>query len=141
EALVMGGHGDQMVPMPRFTTVKGVPVTELLPATTVADVIHRTRHGGAEIVSLLKTGSAYYAPAAAAYTMIRAILFDEKRIFPSAVHLDGPYGIRGLYVGVPALIGRRGVEKVIELDLTTEERSDFDRSASAVRELLERIAA
>lgn len=139
EALVMGGHGDQMVPMPRFTTVKGVPVTELLPATAVSDLIHRTRHGGAEIVSLLKTGSAYYAPAAAVHTMIRAILFDEKRVLPSAVYLDGPYGIKGLYVGVPAIIGRNGVEKVIELDLNHEERADFDRSAAAVRELLERI--
>jgi malate dehydrogenase len=140
EALVMGGHGDQMVPMPRYTTVKGVPITKLLPAEKITSLIERTRNGGAEIVSLLKTGSAYYAPAAATYQMIRAILFDEKRILPCAAYLDGQYGARDIYVGVPAVIGARGIEKVIELELNEEERADFDRSVAAVKGLMEKIA-
>jgi malate dehydrogenase len=139
EALVMGGHGDQMVPMPRYTTIKGVPITKMLPAEKIASLIERTRNGGAEIVSLLKTGSAYYAPAAAAYQMIRAILFDEKRILPCAAYLDGQYGVRDVCVGVPVVLGARGIEKVIELDLNEEERADFDRSVSAVKALMGKI--
>ncbi|MCL4475671.1 MAG: malate dehydrogenase [Nitrospirae bacterium] len=139
EALVMGGHGDQMVPMPRYTTIKGVPITKILPPEKIAPLIERTRNGGAEIVSLLKTGSAYYAPAAATCQMIRAILFDEKRILPCAVYLEGQYGVRDIYVGVPAVLGARGIEKVIELELNEEERADFDRSVSAVKALLEKI--
>lgn len=139
EALVMGGHGDQMVPMPRYTTVKGVSITKVLPPEKVASLIERTRNGGAEIVSLLKTGSAYYAPAAAAYQMVRAILFDEKRILPCAAYLEGQYGVRDVYVGVPVVLGACGIEKVIELELNEEERADFDRSVSAVKELLAKI--
>ncbi len=139
EALVMGGHGDQMVPMPRFTTVKGVPITEILPADTIASLISRTRQGGAEIVSLLKTGSAYYAPAASTYVMTKAIIFDEKRILPCAAYLDTQYGVRNIYLGVPVVLGKDGVEKVIELELTKEERDDFDRSVASVKDLLEKL--
>lgn len=140
EALVMGGHGDQMVPMPRFTTVKGVPITKILDSEKVASLIERTRSGGAEIVSLLKTGSAYYAPGAATYQMIRAILFDEKRVLPCAAHLDGEYGVRGLFVGVPVILGKGGVERVVELELEEGERADFERSVSAVKTLIEKLA-
>jgi len=139
EALVMGGHGDQMVPMPRFTTVKGVPITEILPADTIASLIRRTRQGGAEIVSLLKTGSAYYAPAASTYAMAKAIIFDEKRILPCAAYLDGQYDIRNLYVGVPAVLGKDGIDKVIELKMTKEERDDFDKSVIAVADLIAKL--
>lgn len=139
EALVMGGHGDQMVPMPRYTTVKGVSISKVLPPEKIASLIERTRNGGAEIVSLLKTGSAYYAPAASTYQMIRAILFDEKRILPCAAYLDGQYGVRDIYVGVPAVLGGRGIEKVIELELNEEERADFERSVSSVKALMEKL--
>jgi len=141
EALVMGGHGDQMVPMPRFTTVKGVPITEILPADTIASLIRRTRQGGAEIVSLLKTGSAYYAPAASTHVMARAIIFDEKRILPCAAYLDGQYGVSNLYVGVPAVVGKDGIEKIIELELTREERDDFDASVTSVADLLAKLSS
>ena len=140
EALVMGGHGDQMVPMPRFTTVKGVPITKLLSPEKITSIIDRTRNGGAEIVSLLKAGSAYYAPAAATYQMLRAILFDERRILPCAAYLTGQYGVRNTYVGVPAVLGKNGVEQVIELELNKQEKKDFDKSLSAVTTLLEKIA-
>jgi malate dehydrogenase len=139
EALVMGGHGDQMVPMPRYTTVKGVPMTKILPQEKISSLIERTRNGGAEIVSLLKTGSAYYAPAAATYQMVRAVLLDEKRILPCAAYLDGQYGVRDIYVGVPAILGAHGLEKVIELELNEAERADFDRSVSAVKALIDKI--
>jgi malate dehydrogenase len=140
EALVMGGHGDQMVPMPRYTTVKGVPITKILSPEKIASLIDRTRNGGAEIVSLLKTGSAYYAPAAATYQMIRAVLFDEQRIVPCSAYLDGQYGVRNLYVGVPAVLGGSGIEKVIELELNEVERADFDRSVAAVKDLMEKLS-
>ncbi len=139
EALVMGGHGDQMVPMPRYTTVKGVPITEILSPDKITALIERTRNGGAEIVSLLKTGSAYYAPAAAAFQMIRAILFDEKRILPCAAYLDGQYGAGDVYVGVPVVLGSGGIVKVIELELNEEERTTFDKSVAAVKTLIEKI--
>lgn len=139
EALVMGGHGDQMVPMPRFTTVKGVPITNLMTEERVDSLIKRTRSGGAEIVNLLKTGSAFYAPAAAAYEMVKAILFDEKRMLPCAVYLDGQYGVKGAYVGVPVVLGANGVERIIELELNEKERTDFNSSVSAVKSLLEII--
>lgn len=135
EALVLGGHGDLMVPMPRFTTVKGVSLTTLLSAERINALIQRTRNGGAEIVSLLKTGSAYYAPAAATYQMVRSILFDEKRMLPCAAFLDGEYGVRGVYTGVPALLGSGGVERIIELSLTEQEEKDFAGSVEAVRQL------
>ena len=139
EALVMGGHGDQMVPMPRFATAKGVPLINLLSAEKIDDLIHRTRHGGAEIVDFLKTGSAYYAPAAATYQMVRAVIFDEKRIFPCAAYLNGQYGVHDTYVGAPVILWKDGVEKIIELGLNQQEKSDFERSVSAVRSLLSKI--
>lgn len=136
EALVLGGHGDQMVPMPRFTTVRGVAITHLLSSERIDSLIKRTRGGGAEIVALLKSGSAYYAPAASSFQMVRAILLDEKRMLPAASYLDGLYGANKLFVGVPVIIGAGGVEKVIELDLNSDEQEYFDQSASAVEELV-----
>lgn len=136
EALVMGGHGDLMVPMPRFTTVKGVPLPDILPKDKIDRLIERTRQGGAEIVNLLKTGSAYYAPAAATYHMIKAVLLDQKRVFPCAAYLDGQYGVRGTYVGVPVVLGENGVERIIELDLNETEERDFRKSVSSVQNLL-----
>jgi malate dehydrogenase len=139
EALVLGGHGDQMVPMPRFTTVRGISLTQLLSSDKIAALIERTRKGGAEIVSLLKTGSAYYAPAASTFQMIRAILLDEKRVLPAAAFLDGEYGVNGLFVGVPVVIGVEGVEKIIELELDEEERGFFNVSVRSVEMLLGQI--
>ena len=139
EALVLGGHGDLMVPMPRFTTVKGIALNELIGKERISEIILRTRNGGAEIVALLKTGSAFYAPAASVFQMVRAILLDEKRVLPCAAHLNGEYGISGLFVGVPVILGKEGVEKIIELELTEEERIGFDKSAASVRELLEKV--
>jgi malate dehydrogenase len=136
EALVLGGHGDQMVPMPRFTTVKGIPITELLGANAINRLIDRTRNGGAEIVSLLKTGSAYYAPAASAVQMARSILFDEKRLLPCSAYLDGQYGVEGIFVGVPVILGRKGIEQIIPLELTHEEKTMFNRSADAVKTMI-----
>ncbi len=138
-AFVLGGHGDSMVPLPRFSTVAGVPITELLPPDRVAALVTRTANGGAEIVNYLKTGSAYYAPAASVVEMVEAILKDKKKILPCAAYLNGPYGVRGLYVGVPAKLGRRGVEQVIEIRLTANEQAAFDRSAAAVRELVDKL--
>jgi malate dehydrogenase len=140
EALVMGGHGDQMVPMPRYTTIKGVPMTTMLPPEKITGLIERTRNGGAEIVGFLKTGSAYYAPAAATYQMIRAVLFDEKRVFPCAAYLEGHYGVKGIYVGVPVVLGAKGIEKIVELELNDQERADFDKSVAAVKALMDKIA-
>jgi malate dehydrogenase len=131
--MVLGGHGDTMVPLPRFSTVNGVPVTELLPAETVARVADRTRNGGAEIVKLLGTGSAYYAPAASATAMVEAILGDTGRVLPCSVHLDGPYGMRDVYLGVPAALGAEGVRRVVELALTPDERAALEKSAQSVR--------
>jgi malate dehydrogenase len=139
EALVLGGHGDFMVPMPRFTTVKGIPLTEIVPHKTIHAIVHRTRHGGAEIVHLLKTGSAYYAPAAATFQMIKAILFDEKRILPCAAYLSGEYGVHDVFVGVPVQLGASGIDKVIEIALNEEERRDFKNSVEAVKMLLQKI--
>jgi len=139
EALVLGGHGDQMVPMPRFTTVKGIPITELLDVDAINRLIERTRSGGAQIVSLLKTGSAYYAPAASAVQMVKSILFDEKRLLPCSAYLEGEYGTAGVFVGVPIVLGGEGIEKIVTLKLTTEEASMFDRSASAVRSMVDTL--
>lgn len=139
DALVLGGHGDLMVPMPRFTTVKGVPIIELITADRIESLIERTRHGGAEIVSLLKTASAYYAPAAATYQMVKAVLFDEKRILPCSAHLNGEYGVNGVYTGVPVMLGSGGIRKIIELKLNKQERTDFERSVSAVKSLVEKL--
>jgi malate dehydrogenase len=139
EALVLGGHGDRMVPLPRYTTVKGVPVTEVLRKDTIDALIERTRNGGAEIVSLLGTGSAYYAPAAAAYDMLKAVLIDEKRVLPCAAYLRGEYGLSGVYVGVPVVMGAGGVERVMELDLKDEEKRMLEESASHVRALMGKL--
>jgi malate dehydrogenase len=139
EALVLGGHGDDMVPMPRFSTVKGVSITELLPKRKIESLIQRTRNGGAEIVSLLKSGSAYYAPAASAFQMIKAVLLDEKRMLPCAAYLNGEYGIKDLYMGVPVILGKEGVEKVVEVKLAKEERAQFKKSCTSVRKLIEKL--
>ncbi len=139
EAIVLGGHGDQMVPMPRFTTVKGIPITELLSKNKIDEIMHRTKNGGAEIVSLLKTGSAYYAPAAASCQMVKSILFDEKRLLPCSAYLGGEFGINDIFVGVPVILGKNGIEKIVEFDLTPEEKALFYKSATAVSTLLEKI--
>lgn len=141
-ACVLGGHGDTMVPLLRYSTVAGVPLPEWVKNNWISQkaldaIVERTRNGGAEIVNLLKTGSAFYAPAAAAIEMASAYLFDEKRILPCAAHLNGEYGVQDLYVGVPALIGKNGVEKVIELDLDPQEKKAFDTSVEAVVKLIE----
>jgi len=136
-ALVLGGHGDTMVPLPRFSTVSGIPITELLPAARIEELVTRTRNGGAEIVSLLKTGSAYYAPASAAVEMAESILKNKKKILPCAAYLEGEYGISGLFVGVPVKLGKNGIEQIISLNLTTDERQALMNSAAAVQELVE----
>jgi malate dehydrogenase len=133
-AMVLGSHGDTMVPLPRFTTVSGVPLTELLPAEEIEKLVRRTRDGGAEIVALLKTGSAYYAPAAAIASMVESILKDEKRVLPCACYLEGEYGLRDVFVGVPAKLGREGVEQIVELNLSESERAALHASAKVVRE-------
>ena len=134
-AMVLGGHGDTMVPLPRFSTISGIPVTELLPKDQVAAIIKRTREGGAEIVKLLKTGSAYYAPSASAAEMAEAILKDKKKVRPCAAYLEGEYGVEGVFVGVPVKLGERGIEQIIQLNLTVEERTELLKSATAVKEL------
>jgi len=139
EAIVLGGHGDQMVPLPRFTTVKGIPITELLSKNKIDEIMQRTKNGGAEIVSLLKTGSAYYAPAAASCQMVKSILFDEKRLLPCSAYLRGEFGINDIFVGVPVILGKNGIEKIVEFDLTPEEKTLFYKSATAVSTLLEKI--
>jgi len=140
-AFVLGGHGDTMVPLPRYSTVAGVPITELLPPERIAALVERTANGGAEIVALLKTGSAFYAPAAATFEMVEAILLDRKRVLPCAVYLQGEFGIRDLFVGVPCVLGAGGMERVFEIELNADERAAFERSAAAVRELVERLPA
>jgi malate dehydrogenase len=132
-ALVMGGHGDSMVPLPRYTSVAGIPITELMPPERINALIERTRTGGAEIVGLLKTGSAYYAPAAAAIEMAEAVLLDEKRVLPCSAYLNGEYGVSGVYSGVPAKLGAAGVEGIIELKLSGGESDAFKASAETVR--------
>ncbi len=140
-AFVLGGHGDTMVPLPRFSTVGGVPVTELMTAERIEQIVDRTRNGGAEVVALLKTGSAYYAPAASIVEMVEAILRDRRRILPCAAFLQGEYGIDGLFVGVPVILGHDGIEKIIEITLTDQERAALDSSAAAVRELVDKLPA
>ena len=136
QALVLGGHGDTMVPLPRFTTVAGVPITELMSAETIDRLVKRTQNGGAEIVALLKTGSAFYAPSAAAVEMVDSILMDRKKVLPCAAYLNGEYGIEGVFCGVPVKLGAKGIEQIIELPLNAEERAMLTRSANAVRELV-----
>lgn len=138
-AFVLGGHGDTMVPLPRYSTVAGIPVTELLPADKIEAINNRTRKGGGEIVALLKTGSAYYAPSASAVEMAEAIIKDKKRILPCAAYLEGEYGIDGYYMGVPVLLGKNGVEKVIEIKLTDEEKEALNRSLDDVKRNVEKL--
>ncbi len=138
-AFVLGGHGDTMVPLPRYSTVAGIPITDLLPKEKIDALVTRTANGGAEIVGYLKTGSAYYAPAASAVEMVEAILKDKKKILPCAAYLDGQYGTKGLYVGVPVKLGRTGVEQIIEITLTADEQAAFNKSAAAVRELVDKL--
>ncbi len=135
-AMLMGGHGDTMVPMPSCTSVGGVPVTRLLPKETIDACVDRARKGGAEIVGLLKTGSAYYAPAAATSQMVEAIIKDKKRMIPCAAYCDSEYGVGGYYVGVPVILGANGIEKIVELELDADERAAFDNSVTAVKELV-----
>ena len=136
QAMVLGGHGDSMVPLPGYTTVGGISVTQLIAAGRLAEIIQRTRDGGAEIVKLLKTGSAYYAPAMSAVEMVQALLTDQKRLVPCSVLLEGEYGMRDLFVGVPVILGRRGVERIIELELSAEELNALQASGRQVSEAI-----
>jgi malate dehydrogenase len=136
QAYVLGGHGDTMVPLTRLSTVGGVPVSELIPAARLEEIVQRTRDGGAEIVKLLGTGSAYYAPSASVLQMVDAILLDKQQIMPCSVYLEGEYGINGLFVGVPVKLGANGVEQIIELKLTSDEQAELRKSADAVEELV-----
>jgi malate dehydrogenase len=141
-AFVLGGHGDTMVPMPRFSTVAGIPLPELVKMGWIAQerldkIVQRTRDGGAEVIALLKTGSAFYAPATAAIEMAQSYLKDKKRVLPVAAYVNGAYGLEGLYVGVPAVIGANGVERIVELELTAEERAQLMKSADSVKGLIE----
>lgn len=139
QAFVLGGHGDTMVPMPRHCSVGGVPLLEYLDKKTVDEVVERTRKGGAEIVGLLKTGSAYYAPSASAVQMAEAILKDQKRILPCAAYLEGEYGVNGMFLGVLCKLGKNGLEEVVELDLNSEERANLDHSIDAVKNLISKL--
>jgi malate dehydrogenase len=137
--MVLGGHGDTMVPLVDYTTVAGIPVTQLLKQDVIDRLVERTRTGGAEIVSFLKTGSAYYAPSAAAVQMVESIVRDKKRILPCAAWLDGEYGLKGVYLGVPCKLGARGLEQIIEVQLSSKERIALGKSAEAVRESIAQV--
>jgi malate dehydrogenase len=136
QALVLGGHGDTMVPVPSYTTVAGIPISHLMPKEQLDQIITRTRKGGGEIVALLKTGSAYYAPSAAVAQMVDAIFNDRKKVLPCAAYLEGEYGINGLFVGVPCKLGARGIEEVVQIKLTPEEQAALEKSAASVKELV-----
>jgi malate dehydrogenase len=140
EAYVLGGHGDTMVPLTRYTTVAGNPVENLILAARLGEIVQRARDGGAEIVRLLKTGSAFYAPAAATVEMVDAILLDRKRVLPCAAYLEGEYGIHGLFVGVPVKLGEKGIEEIVEIPLNDDEKAALASSANAVRELVDAMA-
>jgi len=135
--VVMGGHGDTMVPLVRLTNVSGIPLTELMDQATIDKIVDRTANGGAEIVKYLKTGSAYYAPSAAAVEMAESILKDKKKVLPCSAYLEGEYGIRGLFVGVPVKLGARGIEQIYQIKLTAEEQGMLNKSAAAVQELVD----
>lgn len=141
QAMVLGGHGDSMVPMPRFTTVGGIGVTELLPKEKIDAISERTRAGGAEIVKLLKTGSAYYAPAMSAVDMVEAILTDQKRLVPCSVLLEGEYGLKNVFLGVPVVLGAKGVEKIIQLELNAEENAALQKSGKDVADMIAELGA
>jgi malate dehydrogenase len=138
-AFVLGGHGDEMVPLPRYSTVAGIPITELLPAERIEAIVKRTAGGGGEIVNLLKTGSAFYAPAAALAEMADSILLDKKRVLPCSAYLQGEYGLRDLYFGVPCKLGAKGLEQIIEIKLTDSERAALEKSAGAVRAMVKEL--
>lgn len=138
-AMVMGGHGDLMVPLPRYSTVNGIPITELLSSEAIARLVDRTRNGGAEIVKLLQAGSAYFAPASAAYLMLESILGDRRRIIPTAAYLQGEYGLNGLFMGVPAQLGQQGVKMIVELDLSQEELDALHTSAISVQKNINKL--
>jgi malate dehydrogenase len=140
QAMVLGGHGDTMVPLISYTSVSGIPVTQLLDRKTLDEIVDRTRNGGAEIVKYLKTGSAYYAPSSGAVQMAEAIVNDQKRVLPCAAWLEGEYGISGLFLGVPVKLGRGGMEKILEVELTSKERVDLGKSAEAVREPMSKLS-
>jgi malate dehydrogenase len=140
-ALLMGGHGDTMVPIPSCTSVGGIPITQLLDSKRLDEIVDRTRKGGAEIVGLLKTGSAYYAPAAATAQMVEAVVRDKKRLIPCAAYCQKEYGVGGYFVGVPVILGSNGVERIIELRLTDDEKAAFQNSVDAVKELVKSMAA
>jgi len=140
QAYVLGGHGDQMVPLTHYTTIGGVPIANLLDEATLERIIKRTQGGGGEIVALLKTGSAFYAPSAAVAEMVDAILLDQKRQLPCAALLEGEYGINGLFMGIPVVLGASGVEKIVEIELTSQEREQLEKSADGVRELIDAMA-
>lgn len=139
QPMVLGGHGDTMVPLARYTTVSGIPVSEFLPKEKLEAIFQRTRDGGAEIVKLLKTGSAYYAPSASVVAMVKSILLDKKRLLPCAAYLEGEYGMRGIFLGVPAKLGARGIEKIVELSLSAEEKAQLEKSAAAVKDLVDAL--
>ncbi len=138
-AMVLGGHGDTMVPLPNYTTVSGIPIKEFIDAKRIKEIVERTRFGGGEIVKLLKTGSAYYAPASASVDMARSILCDEKRVMPCSCLLDGQYGLKNIYIGVPAVLGAKGVEKIIELKLSAKDKKDLMASAKKYKGVLKEI--
>ena len=140
QAMVLGGHGDSMVPLPRFTTVGGITVTELIPAERLTQIVQRTRDGGAEIVKLLKTGSAYYAPAMSAVEMVEALLTDQKRLVPCSVLLQGEYGLKDLFIGVPVLLGGKGVEKIVELALSADEKAALHKSGADVAAMIAELS-
>jgi malate dehydrogenase len=138
-AFVLGGHGDTMVPLPRYSSVAGIPITELMSKETIDKLVDRTRNGGAEIVSLLKTGSAYYAPAAAALEMVEAVLLDKKKILPCSAYLDGEYGVKGMFAGVLVKLGDKGIEQLVEIKLNSDEKTAFMKSVDAVRQGCEKF--
>lgn len=140
QAMVLGGHGDQMVPLPRFSTVSGIPITELLPPQKINEINERTKNGGIEIVNLLKTGSAFYAPGSSAATMVEAIVQDRKRVFPVCSYLNGQYGLKDVFVGVPVKLGQKGIEEIIELKLAPEELEALKKSAEAVKQNVAKLS-
>jgi malate dehydrogenase len=139
QAMLMGGHGDEMVPLPRFTTIGGIPVTDFIPAARLDEIVERARKGGGEIVNLLKTGSAYYAPAAATVQMVEAVVRDKNRVLPAACYLTGEYGLNDMYFGVPCVLGAGGVKKIIQLNLNADEKALVAASAAAVKSSIEAL--
>ena len=140
QAMVLGGHGDQMVPLPRFSTVSGIPITELLPPQKINEINERTKNGGIEIVNYLKSGSAYYAPGSSTATMVEAIVQDRKRVFPVCAYLNGQYGLKDVFIGVPVKLGQKGIEEIVELKLANEEMEALNKSANAVKQNVAKLS-